>query len=116
MAKVSINKISKALQLTVHGALLILFPLISLAPVEAEETDSPNCPLKKLNGIAAQEMMVKGVIMHTELEKQEQATHIEYTFVHTVRADWTIWVCIHGVDVRDGQPDNLRLSCTACDY
>ena len=116
MTKASINRISESLQFIVRWAALLLLPLISLVPVEAEEINSPNCPLKKLNGIAAQEMMVKGVIMHTELEKQDQTTHMKYTFVHTVRADWTIWICIQGVTVKDGQPDNIRLSCTACDY
>ena len=116
MTKASTNRISEALQFTVRWAALLLLPLISLVPVEAEEINSPNCPLKKLNGAAAQEMMVKGVIMYTELEKQNKTTHMEYTFVHTVRADWTIWICIQGVTVKDGQPDDVRLSCTACDY
>ena len=116
MANASIDRILEALKYTVCGVALLVFPLISLVPVLAEEINSPNCPLKKLNGSAAQEMMVKGVIMHTELEKHEKTTHIEYTFVHTVRADWTIWICIQGANVKDGQPDDLRLSCTACDY
>jgi hypothetical protein len=67
----------------VRGATLLLLPLIFLVPVEGEEINSPNYPLKKLNGIAAQEMTVKGVTMHTELEKQEKTTHMEYIFVHT---------------------------------
>ena len=96
-------------------AIAMLLLLISFSAYAQDSSDG-QCRLTTLEGADAQEMMVKGVIMHTELEKQEQATHMEYTFVHTVRADWTIWVCIHGVDVRDGQPDNLRLSCTACDY
>ena len=116
MTKASKNRILETFQFTVRGTALLLLLLISLAPVEAEEINSPHCPLKKLNGIAAQEMMVKGVIMHTELEKQDKTTHMEYTFVHTVRADWTIWICIQGVTVKDGQPDDVRLSCTACDY
>lgn len=97
------------------GMIFAVF-LISVNWAVAQETAEPNCPVKKLNGIAAQEMMVKGVLMHTELEKVAIEDYTKYTFVHTVRADWNIWVCIQGVEVRDEQPENITLSCTACDY
>ena len=96
-------------------ASIFLF-LIVLATARADETDNLTCPQKHLGGEAAQEMMVKGVIMHTQLQSEEKESYTEYTFVHTVRADWTIWICIQAVGVANGKPDNLRLSCTACDY
>jgi len=87
-----------------------------LSATKAQDVADPSCPLKKLNGIAAQGMMVKGVIMQTELEKEEDNAYAKYTFIHTVRADWRIWICIQGVEVKNGQPDKLTLACTACDY
>ncbi|MBT06664.1 MAG: hypothetical protein CMM32_07090 [Rhodospirillaceae bacterium] len=93
-----------------------ILSLIALATPMADETGPLTCPQKYLSGEAAQEMMVKGVIMHTQLRNQENEDHTKYTFIHTVRADWTIWICIQTVDVSNGTPDNLRISCTACDY
>ena len=100
----------------IFGAAVLLLHLSPLSALKAQELNDLFCPQKKLNGVAAQEMMVKGVIMHTELEKVEKDKYTKYTFIHTVRADWTIWICIQGVEVRNGQPDKLALACTACDY
>ena len=101
---------------TSFGTLTLLLCFSFLSSLKAQEITTSSCPLKKLNGIAAQEMMVKGVIMQTELEKQENDAYAKYTFIHTVRADWTIWICIQGVEVKNDQPDKLTLACTACDY
>ena len=103
-------------ELAIHSAAAVFLSLIALAAAVAEETNPLTCPQKHLAGEAAQEMMVKGVIMHTQLESKANEVYTEYTFVHTVRADWTIWICVQAVDARNGKPDNLRLSCTACDY
>ena len=102
--------------IAIGGAASIFLFLVVLATARADETDNLTCPQKPLAGEAAQEMMVKGVIMHTKLQSEKKELHTEHTFVHTVRADWTIWICIQVVDASNGKPDNLRLSCTACDY
>jgi len=103
-------------QCALSAGMALIMLLISSNWIEAQENADPTCPVKKLNGIEAQEMMVKGVLMHTELEKQDANGHTKYTFVYTVRADWNIWICIQGVDVKGRQPGNITLSCTACDY
>ena len=103
-------------EFAVRGAIFFFLSLIALTTAMADEINTLTCPQKYLAGEAAQEMMVKGVIMHTKLQSEEKELHTEHTFVHTVRADWTIWICIQVVDASNGKPDNLRLSCTACDY
>ncbi len=103
-------------KIALRAAASVVLSLIALATPMANESSILTCPQKHLAGEPAQEMMVKGVIMHTQLRNQEKEAHTEYTFIHTVRADWTIWICIQIVDVGNGRPDNLRLSCTACDY
>ena len=103
-------------KLALPGIASLFLSLLAPAAAIADEINILTCPQKHLGGEAAQEMMVKGVIMHTQLESKETEGYTKYTFVHTVRADWTIWICIQAVDVDNGKPDNLRLSCTACDY
>ena len=49
-------------------AMTILLLLIFL-PATAQSSSERQCRLKTLEGIDAQEMMVKGVIMHTEFQK-----------------------------------------------
>tara|TARA_B100000686_G_scaffold320866_1_gene372972 strand:- start:412 stop:822 length:411 start_codon:yes stop_codon:yes gene_type:complete len=100
----------------VRGTIFFFLSIIALTTPMADEINTLTCPQKYLAGEAAQEMMVKGVIMHTTLQSEEKELHTEHTFVHTVRADWTIWICIQVVDANNGKPNNLRLSCTACEY
>ena len=107
---------SQKLAFISFGAVILLLHLFTLNTLNAEELNDHTCPQKKLSGVGAQEMMVKGVIMQSELEKVKTDTYDQYTFIHTVRADWTIWICIQSVEVKNGEPDKLTLACTACDY
>ena len=70
--------------------------LLILLPANAQSSSERQCRLKTLEGIDAQEMMVKGIIMHTEFQEdpKDTAGQNEITFIHTLRADWTIWICI----------------------
>ena len=92
--------------------------LLILLPANAQSSSERQCRLKTLEGIDAQEMMVKGVIMHTEFQEdpKDTAGQNEITFIHTLRADWTIWICIQSLLVHEGNPRALQLVCTGCDY
>ena len=92
--------------------------LLILLPANAQSSSERQCRLKTLEGIDAQEMMVKGVIMHTEFQEdpKDTADQNEITFIHTLRADWTIWICIQSLLVHEGNPRSLQLVCTGCDY
>ena len=92
--------------------------LMILLPANAQSSSERQCRLRTLEGIDAQEMMVKGVIMHTEFQEdpKDTAGQNEITFIHTLRADWTIWICIQSLLVHEGNPRSLQLVCTGCDY
>ena len=92
--------------------------LLILLPANAQSSSERQCRLRTLEGIEAQEMMVKGVIMHTEFREdpKDTAGQNEITFIHTLRADWTIWICIQSLLVHEGNPRSLQLVCTGCDY
>ena len=92
--------------------------LLILLPANAQSSSERQCRLKTLEGIDAQEMMVKGVIMHTEFQEdpKDTAGQNEITFIHTLRADWTIWICIQSLLVHQGNPQSLEFVCTGCDY
>ena len=97
------------------AAIMIL--IVSL-PANAQNFPEKQCPLKTLAGIEAQELMVKGVIMHTEFEKKSTGTldQHEISLVHTLRADWAIWICIQSLIVHQENPQSLTLLCTRCEY
>ena len=92
--------------------------LMILLPANAQSSSERQCRLRTLEGIDAQEMMGKGVIMHTEFQEdpKDTAGQNEITFIHTLRADWTIWICIQSLLVHEGNPRSLQLVCTGCDY
>ena len=92
--------------------------LMILLPANAQSSSERQCRLRTLEGIDAQEMMVKGVIMHTEFREdpKDTAGQNEITFIHTLRADWAIWICIQSLLVYEGNPRSLQLVCTGCDY
>ena len=95
----------------------ILMLTMSL-PASAQNSSEKECPLKTVEGVEAQELMVKGVIMHTEFEKKTTDTpeQNEISFVYTLRADWAIWICIQSLIVRQENPHSLTLVCTRCEY
>tara|TARA_B100000586_G_C20064483_1_gene407822 strand:+ start:302 stop:577 length:276 start_codon:yes stop_codon:yes gene_type:complete len=87
-------------------------------PASAQSFPEKQCPMKTLEGVAAQELMVKGVIMHTEFEKKPTGTldHNKISLIHTLRADWAIWICIQSLIIHQENPQSLALICTRCEY
>ena len=92
--------------------------LIMSLPANAQTPSGKQCPLKILEGVEAQDLMVKGVIMHTEFEKISTGTldQNEISLIHTLRADWAIWICIQSLIVQQENPRSLTLICTRCEY
>lgn len=100
------------------GKTVAIMILIVSLPANAQSFSDKQCPLKTLEGIEAQELMVKGVIMHTEFEKKSTGAldQNEISLVHTLRADWAIWICIQSLIIHQGDPQSLALICTRCEY
>ena len=98
-------------------AMAMLLLLISF-PAYAQDSSDGQCRLKTLEGADAQEMMVKGVIMHSEFEgtTNEVSGGRKISFIHTLRADWTIWICLQTLSLSEGNPQSLELVCTGCNY
>ena len=96
----------------------VIFIFLASFPAYAAPLVERQCSIKTLEGIEAQEMMVKGVIMHTEFEgtTNEALGSRKISFVHTLRADWTIWICLQALSLSEGSPQSLELVCTGCDY
>ena len=97
---------------------LILTVLLISFPATLEANGLKECPLRTLKGVEAQEMIVKGVIMHSEFEGviTEPSGYKKISFIHTVRADWTIWICLQALVMFDDKPQSLELLCTGCNY
>ena len=98
-------------------AMAMLLLLISF-PAYAQDSADGQCRLTTLQGADAQEMMVKGVIMHSEFEgtTSEVSGGRKISFIHTLRADWTIWICLQTLSLSEGSPQSLELVCTGCNY
>tara|TARA_B100000315_G_C14431557_1_gene520369 strand:+ start:609 stop:920 length:312 start_codon:yes stop_codon:yes gene_type:complete len=98
-------------------AMAMLLLLISF-PAYAQDSADGQCRLTTLQGADAQEMMVKGVRLHTEFQKDPKDSDgtEKITIVHSIRADWKIWVCVQSLIRRGESPQSLHLVCTGCDY
>ena len=98
--------------------LAVILAFLASFPAYAEPLLERQCSIKTLEGIEAQEMMVKGVIMHSEFEgtTNEVSGGRKISFIHTLRADWTIWICLQTLTLSGGSPQSLELVCTGCSY
>ena len=96
----------------------VIFVLLASFPAYAAPLEERQCSPKTLEGVEAQEMMVKGVIMHSEFEgpTNEVSGNRKISFIHTLRADWTIWICLQALSLSGGSPQSLELVCTGCNY
>ena len=96
----------------------VIFAFLPSFPAYAEPLVDRQCSIRTLEGIEAQEMMVKGVIMHSEFEgtTNEVSGGRKISFIHTLRADWTIWICLQTLSLSEGSPPSLELVCPGCNY